>query len=188
MDFFESFKNYDEAGSLQRIQVLKYLVLANMLMDSEINPFDSQETKPYKTHAEIVAMTDLVGAYQRGDILEFEKILKENEASIMGDTFIREYIDSVVRNIRTTSLVQKIRPYTRVTLASLAEHLNVSEEQVEDLLIGLILDGRIGGRIDQVNRWLELEAAKPFDVQRQTAIEKWSSSVEGLRRSVMGPV
>lgn len=45
-DFFESFKNYDEAGSPQRIQVLKYLVLAYMLMGSEINPFDSQETKP----------------------------------------------------------------------------------------------------------------------------------------------
>lgn len=45
-DFFESFRNYDEAGSVQRIQVLKYLVLANMLMGSEVNPFDSQETKP----------------------------------------------------------------------------------------------------------------------------------------------
>jgi hypothetical protein len=47
VDFFESFKNYDEAGSPQRIQVLKYLVLAHMLMDSTINPFDSQETKPF---------------------------------------------------------------------------------------------------------------------------------------------
>jgi COP9 signalosome complex subunit 2 len=45
-DFFESFRNYDESGSPQRIQVLKYLVLANMLMASDINPFDSQETKP----------------------------------------------------------------------------------------------------------------------------------------------
>jgi len=46
-DFFESFRNFDEAGSLQRIQVLKYFVLANMLMESEIDPFSSQETKPY---------------------------------------------------------------------------------------------------------------------------------------------
>lgn len=46
IDFFEAFRNYDEAGSPQRIQVLKYLVLAHMLMGSEIDPFDSQETKP----------------------------------------------------------------------------------------------------------------------------------------------
>lgn len=45
-DFFESFKQYDESGSPQRIQVLKYLVLTYMLTGSTINPFDSQETKP----------------------------------------------------------------------------------------------------------------------------------------------
>ncbi|MCO5546874.1 hypothetical protein L7F22_000311 [Adiantum nelumboides] len=32
IDFFQAFLNYDEAGSPQRIQVLKYLVLAHMLM------------------------------------------------------------------------------------------------------------------------------------------------------------
>ncbi|KAK4927846.1 hypothetical protein LTR28_011954, partial [Elasticomyces elasticus] len=58
-DFFESFKNYDEAGSLQRIQVLKYLVLCVMLTKSDINPFDSQETKPYKNDSRIAAMTEL---------------------------------------------------------------------------------------------------------------------------------
>jgi len=46
IDFFEAFKAYDEAGSPQRIQVLKYLVLAHMLTESDIDPFDSQETKP----------------------------------------------------------------------------------------------------------------------------------------------
>ncbi|CAJ0856168.1 17844_t:CDS:2, partial [Entrophospora sp. SA101] len=75
-DFFESFKNYDEAGSPQRIQVLKYLVLANMLNESQIDPFDSQETKPYKHKNEIVAMVNLVTAYQRKEIREFEKILR----------------------------------------------------------------------------------------------------------------
>ena len=39
-------------------------VLANMLMKSGINPFDSQEAKPYKNDNEIVAMTNLVTAYQ----------------------------------------------------------------------------------------------------------------------------
>lgn len=75
-DFFESFRNYDEAGSPQRIQVLKYLVLANMLTGSEVNPFDSQETKPYKNDSQIKAMTDLVDAYQRREVHLAEKILK----------------------------------------------------------------------------------------------------------------
>lgn len=75
-DFFESFRNYDEAGSPQRIQVLKYLVLANMLTGSEVNPFDSQETKPYKNDPQIIAMTDLVDAYQRREVHAAEKILR----------------------------------------------------------------------------------------------------------------
>ena len=75
-DFFEAFKNYDEAGSPQRIQCLKYLVLSNMLSQSEINPFDSQETKPYKNDPQILAMTNLVAAFQQNDIHEFERILK----------------------------------------------------------------------------------------------------------------
>lgn len=54
-DFFEAFKNYDEAGSHRRIQCLKYMVLSNMLRESKINPFDAQEAKPYKNDHEIVA-------------------------------------------------------------------------------------------------------------------------------------
>src|SRR3954452_21734577 len=74
-DFFESFRNYDEAGSLQRIQVLKDLVLATMLSGSNINPFDTQKTKPYKNDPHISSMTELFDAYQRDEIHEYEKIL-----------------------------------------------------------------------------------------------------------------
>ena len=46
--FFEAFKSYDEAGDVGRLRCLKYLVLASMLGESSINPFDSQEVRPYK--------------------------------------------------------------------------------------------------------------------------------------------
>ncbi|KAG5871203.1 hypothetical protein JTB14_019299 [Gonioctena quinquepunctata] len=102
-DFFEAFKNYDESGSPRRTTCLKYLVLANMLMKSGINPFDSQEAKPYKNDPEILAMTNLVNAYQNNDINDFEYILKQNRQNIMDDPFIREHIEDLLRNIRTQS-------------------------------------------------------------------------------------
>jgi COP9 signalosome complex subunit 2 len=40
--FFQSFKNYDEAGEPRRLQSLKYLVLSAMLHQSKVDPFDSQ--------------------------------------------------------------------------------------------------------------------------------------------------
>ena len=47
-------------SSCRRLACLKYLVLANMLMKSGINPFDSTETKAYKGNPEVLAMTNLV--------------------------------------------------------------------------------------------------------------------------------
>jgi COP9 signalosome complex subunit 2 len=70
-------------------------------MKSGINPFDSQEAKPYKNEPEIIAMTNLVSSYQNNDINEFEQILKINRQTIMEDLFIREHIEDLLRNIRT---------------------------------------------------------------------------------------
>ena len=156
-DFFEAFKSYDEAGSGRRIQCLKYLVLANMLMNSSVNPFDAQEAKPYKSDPEIVAMTDLVAAYQHNEIGEFERILRSNRRAIMEDAFVRNYIEDLLRNVRTQVLVQLIQPYTRVRLAHVAAQLSISQPEVEALLVGLILDERVEGHIDQVEGLLELK-------------------------------
>ena len=62
-------------------------------MKSGINPFDSQEAKPYKNDPEILAMTNLVSSYQNNDINEFETILKKHRKNIMDDPFIREHIE-----------------------------------------------------------------------------------------------
>ncbi|KAJ3299090.1 COP9 signalosome complex subunit 2 [Rhizoclosmatium sp. JEL0117] len=178
-DFFEAFKNYDEAGSGQRITCLKYLVLANMLMESQINPFDSQETKPYKNDGDIVAMTNLVNAYQRKDIFEFEKILRENRSTIMDDSFIRTYIDGVLKNIRTQVLIKLIKPYTRIEIPFISKQLNVPAQEVEDLLVGLILDSKINGKIDQIHGRLEL-FSKSMDADFYASLDKWSVNVGTL--------
>ncbi|KAJ8872403.1 hypothetical protein PR048_026007 [Dryococelus australis] len=139
-DFFEAFKNYDESGSPRRTTCLKYLVLANMLMKSGINPFDSQEAKPYKNDPEILAMTNLVSAYQNNDINEFETILKQNRQNIMDDPFIREHIEDLLRNIRTQVLIKLITPYTRIHIPFISKELNIDACEVESLLVSCILD------------------------------------------------
>uniref|UniRef100_A0A2N9G444 COP9 signalosome complex subunit 2 n=1 Tax=Fagus sylvatica TaxID=28930 RepID=A0A2N9G444_FAGSY len=120
------------------IEIQIYLVLANMLMESEVNPFDGQETKPYKNDPEILAMTNLIAAYQRNEILEFEKILKE---------------------------------------------LNVPEQDVEQLLVSLILDNRIHGHIDQVNRLLE-RWDRSKGTKKYAAVEKWNTQLKSLYQTI----
>ncbi|PWN20211.1 putative COP9 signalosome complex subunit 2 [Microstroma glucosiphilum] len=184
VDFFQAFLMYDEAGSPQRISVLKYLVLSHMLMGSEIDPFDSQETKPYKNDPQIVAMTNLVGAYQRREVHEAERILRENKATIMEDSFIRAYIDDVLKGLRTQYLIDLIKPYTRMELSFLSRQLNISTEMVEELLMSLILDGTINGRIDGLNQRLELKKEDSgidgLSKKRYEALDKWCREVNAL--------
>lgn len=186
-DFFEAFKNYDESGSRRRLACLKYLVLANMLMKSGINPFDSQEAKPYKSNPEILAMTNLVSAYQNDDINEFEKILKTNRQTIMDDLFIREHIEELLRNIRTQVLIKLIKPYTRIHLPFVSQELNIDLEEVESLLVQCILDSTIHGRIDQVNQILDLDKEEQGGA-RYSALEAWSSQINSLHATIVGRI
>ncbi|KAK3372374.1 signalosome subunit 2 [Podospora didyma] len=180
-DFFESFRNYDEAGDLRRIQVLKYLLLTTMLMKSDINPFDSQETKPYKNDPRIAAMTDLVDAYQRDDIYKYEDVLHKN-TDLLADPFIAENIDEVTRNMRTKAVLKLIAPYTRMRLDWIAEHLRIDEPEVQDILSYLIVDGRVQGRIDEHNSTLEIESRA--DANRIKAIQVLTDSVGDLFKTV----
>ncbi|KAI5801425.1 putative COP9 signalosome subunit 2 [Peziza echinospora] len=182
-DFFESFRNYDEAGSLRRIQVLKYLVLTSMLMKSEINPFDSQETKPYRNDPRIVGMTDLVEAYQRNEIHRYEQILEKHKAEILSDSFIREHIDEVTRNVRTEALTKLIKPYTRFTLKFIAEQLQISVPEVQEILGFLILDKKIRGKINQKEGTVEVESKS--DVERMESMKEWSKQFQGLWKTVL---
>lgn len=184
VDFFQAFLMYDEAGSQQRITVLKYLVLAHMLMGSDIDPFDSQETKPYKNDPQIVAMTNLVGAYQRREVHEAEKILRENTATIMDDQFIRTYIDDVLRGLRTSYLVDLIRPYTRLELKFLSRQLNMSTPDVEELLMTLILDGVVQGKLDSVNQRLELSRGQTLATQSYAALDKWCKELGNIGSAI----
>lgn len=138
-------------------------------MKSGINPFDSQEAKPYKNDPEILAMTNLVSSYQNNDINEFETILKQHRRNIMDDPFIREHIEGksypwiaqpktlnsllhqfpnnpntfvldLLRNIRTQVLIKLITPYTRIQIPFISRELNIDAIEVESLLVSCILD------------------------------------------------
>uniref|UniRef100_F1KXX7 COP9 signalosome complex subunit 2 n=1 Tax=Ascaris suum TaxID=6253 RepID=F1KXX7_ASCSU len=181
-DFFEAFKNYDESGSARRSTCLKYLVLANMLTKSDINPFDSQEAKPFRHDADIMAMNRLVGAYQNNDIREFENILEQNREAIMADPFIREHIEELLNNIRSQVLLQLSTPYSRIQLSYLADELHISINEVVVLLVELILDGVLPATIDEING--TLIANPPAPSSRSEALEKCAKKVHNLQYAI----
>jgi len=155
-DFFEAFKSYDEAGLPRRVVCLKYLVLANMLMQSDVDPFGSQEAKPFQSNEEVKAMTDLVQAYQANDIASFETLLEKHKKSISDDAFVAEHIQALLDNVRTQVLLKTVRPYSKVKLPHLSEELNIPVKELESLLVNLVLDDVLDAKINQVTGMLEI--------------------------------
>jgi COP9 signalosome complex subunit 2 len=129
-------------------------------------------------------MTDLVDAYQRDDIHQYEKILQSNKDDILSDPFIAENIDEVTRNMRTKALVKLISPFTRFTLDFIATQLKISIHEVQEILGFLILDQKIRGKINQENGTVEIESKS--DVERMESMRQWSSAIGSLWNTVFG--
>jgi COP9 signalosome complex subunit 2 len=202
--FFQAFKSYDEAGDPNRLKCLKYLVMASMLDSSTINPFDSQEARPYRDDPEIVAMTNLVQAFHNNEIQTFERILRQNQGRIMDDEFVREHVEDLLRTIRTQVLLRRvIRPYTRISLLAIAKELNdIPVSDVESLLVSLILDGKLDGEIDQVEGVLlkkaergssgaevssqntSTKAGRSLEEQKCAALEEMADALERLSATI----
>ncbi|KAK6923306.1 Proteasome component (PCI) domain [Dillenia turbinata] len=110
-----------------------------------------------------------------------------NRRTIMDDPFIRNYIEDLLKNIRTQVLLKLIKPYTRIRIPFISKELNVPEEDVEQLLVSLILDNRIQGHIDQVNRLLE-RGDRSKGMKKYSAIEKWNKQLFALSQSISNRV
>ena len=167
---------------MQRIQVLKYLVLTTMLMGSDINPFDSQQTKPYKNDPRLAAITQLVDAYQRDDIHQYETILQKNK-DLLADPFIAENIDEVTRNMRTKAVVKLVAPYTRFRLDFIANRLKISVPEVQDIVGFLIMDRQLRGKINQDAGTVEIESRA--DLDRMHAVADWTTAIRSLASFVL---
>jgi len=153
-----------------------------MLMGSDINPFDSQETKPYRNDPRIAAMTELVDAYQRDDIHRYESILQKNK-DLLTDAFIAENIDEVTRSMRTKAVVKLVAPYTRFRLSFIAKQLNVSVQEVQDIVGFLIMDKKLRGKINQEAGTVEIESST--DMDRLHAVADWTAAVRSLAGYVL---
>ncbi|KAM1255954.1 hypothetical protein ACFX1Q_030130 [Malus domestica] len=80
-----------------------------------------------------------------------------------------------------------MKPYTRIRIPFISKELNVPEKDVEQLLVSLILDNRIDGHIDQVNRLLE-RGDKSKGMKKYAAVDKWNTQLRSLYQTISNRV
>ncbi|KAG5187539.1 PCI domain-containing protein [Tribonema minus] len=177
-EFYEGFRNYQEAGNKRAKDCLKYVVLANMLALSDINPFAAREAKVYQEEKEVAAMMELRMAYETNDLARFEKTLQNKANRILDDNFIMAYVEPLKRRMREQVLLAIVRPYRRINLAFMARELNLPEPAVEGLLVELILDERLSGSIDQLQGFLQVgEDDADNSPKKYEALMGWSDEL-----------
>jgi len=186
-EFFEAFKNYQETGNATRAKImLKYVVLANMLALSSINPFDSREAKVYQDDPEISAMANLRTAYEQNDIATIDQLLTNPSYKILSDAFIKTYLQDLLRNIRLQVLQNIIKPYRCISLQFLAREINVPNDEVVSLLVQLILDEKIAAKIDGTEGFLHVDAGSSEVSKKFNNMQKWVDSFERIHNGLLG--
>uniref|UniRef100_A0A6V1ITC2 PCI domain-containing protein n=1 Tax=Heterosigma akashiwo TaxID=2829 RepID=A0A6V1ITC2_HETAK len=184
-EFYEGFRSHQEAGNARARDCLKYVVLANMLALSDINPFAAREAKVYQEDREITAMMALRQAYDANELAKFERTLREDRNRILDDPFIMSYIEPLRHKMREQVLISLVQPYNKVSMKFLSQELKMEGKEVEQLIVNMILDGRFEGKIDQINGVLVLGGQKQsIATKKYEALQRWSDALEGLRNAL----
>lgn len=188
-EFYEGFRGFQEAGNPRAKDALKYVVLANMLALSEINPFSAREAIAYQEDPEIVAMRNLRSAYEANDLGSFEKTLLDKSNKIIADPFIMTYVEPLRRRMREQVLLALLRPYKRIRIEFVAQELKLEVMAVELLLVDMIMDKRIDGKIDQIQGFLLLSGDQTsVSSKKYDALEKWCTTLESLTNNLSARV
>ncbi|CAG9329981.1 unnamed protein product [Blepharisma stoltei] len=188
-ELFEAFKCYQEVGNPRAKTILKYVTLASIMANSNINPFHSLEAKVYKDDPEIIAMMRLRSAYETNDMVEVQRILFDKSIKLLDDSYISQYMDDFLRGVRLSVLQAKIKPYKAVRVGFLAQELQISPDSVFSLLIELIMDGKIDAKIDQVDGIVELTSAiSDATTRREEAFKKWTRNLRSINSTLIEKV
>jgi len=188
-EFFLAFTGFQQAGLPDSAKNnLKYTVVATMLGDEKEkkNLFDSREAKVYESAPDVAAIAALRKAYEKNDVEGFIAASTEIEKS--AEPFLLKHLGSMIRDFQGKAIVQLCKPYRKVRLDHIARSLKITLEQVENLLIQLILDGELGGVIDQVKGLLDLTARTGGGAKKYAAIDQFAHNLIRITESLEQPI
>jgi len=185
-EFFSAFVSYDEIGNAVKAkQCLKYVVVSNMLSGSDANPFDDRAAKVYENDKEIALIGQLRTSFEKCDVNAFNRALDEiNRAK---DHFIQKHLESMVNDFQARSIISMIKSYRRIRITHLADQLRVAPARVEEILIHLILDGSVQGKIDQVKGMLDLTQRTGGGAKKYGALDVWAGTLATLANNLPQP-
>lgn len=167
VEFYECFKNYDEAGSVSKKKILKYLSLCSVLTESEVNPFESQETQTYSTLSEYENLTILVKCYEEQDLDGYlaiiERMHTQNDV-LTEDNIFLQASTQILHNLKVKLLLSLLKAYRTIRFDSIIQKLRLADdEELEQLVIRMANSGTGADiRVDFCDRYIEVVEPEQF--------------------------
>lgn len=165
LEFYECFKNYDEAGYILKKKILKYVVLCSILTENEFNPFESQDTNIYSNQPEYFNYINLIKAYDELDLNEFIRIhqtLMKNDDIINDDIFTKS-LQQILLNLRLKLILNYLKCYKCIKFQFFYDKFNISSVEFEEILLILLNYGKISNvRIDFTNNFIQTDIVDDF--------------------------
>lgn len=144
IEFYESFKNYDEIGNQsKRILILKYLIITSILSNNEINKFESQETKFFLKDEEILKYIKLINTFEKLEHDAFTETLKNILSLEQKDEFLVQHLRKIEKIFKLQTLIHYIKPFKRLSVSKLCERLSLDYDFIEESFLNLLNNGQI---------------------------------------------
>jgi len=162
--------------------MLKYVTLASILSNSPINPFDNREAQVYKDDPEILAMQNLRYAYEQKSIKDFYKVVNDPVSKLKEDDFMKDFIEDLQKAISLEKILSVIIPYRKITLKYLSSVLMIDTTVVEKCLFELIANGKLRGKIDDIEGYFENDNANTNvqDSKKFEALTDWIRTMKSI--------
>ncbi|KAK6457228.1 uncharacterized protein RJT20DRAFT_127404 [Scheffersomyces xylosifermentans] len=159
VEFYECFKNFDEAGSSKKKRILKYLTLCSLLTENEFNPFESQETQTYSQLAEFSDLLLLMQSYDEMDLKGFRKVIERirtSNSDLSSDDIFLHAQEHILVNLKSKIVIHYLAAFKTIRFDYIRDTIEMTQEDLEALLLKLINTGKISNiKLDFVNEYIE---------------------------------
>jgi len=189
-DLLESFKAYQQLANPKAKFMLKLLLVTSMVGGSEINPMTLSEAKVYQDDPDIGPIASLRKAYENNQIAQLKNIMASKGRKLAEDKELKDYSADFFKAIRQKILIEKITSYTSVSITYLARDIGVPDAELKALLVELILDERVEGKIDESKGLLEIKSSERdvLEAKRYTSLERMANNMTSMFSGILDSI
>jgi 26S proteasome regulatory subunit N6 len=111
-----------------------------------------------------------------------EKAFVEHKEELLEDAIVKTHVTGLRNLLLEQNILRVLAPYSRVSIAKVAEHISMETPVVEDYLARMILDKKLHAMIDQTGDIIVSDEEKPDGVYigAMKLVEELSGVVDTL--------